>query len=1381
MPITAISPTLGQILPIDRIPERFEGIRSFLESILDEVFVTNLVVGKSELGESGTYTMRLVVPEGIALNLPFVEDLALVLNPNELGQSTLDFAMDYQWLVLKYIQDFSLTDFSATVDNLIGLLMEFLELEEEDLLAEALSTFFPEGDGIMDFIDSLSSTYGVVVSGINDETTPFIEKVAIIFDAIEESELDTIQIILESFINDIEEFDPMERLQALFSEYINDIEEVIAEILEPEFSASLLDLSIGLQFPRKWLVPVYTGEEDVPNLGINDPLPDEYHTYLSFEAGSLLYNSGIGFQFENIGSFSINRSRIGNTGLIVEVTDLKVDLSSNRNIPEANNDNRPNSFKGFYADNVAVSFPSFLEGHSDNSVEIYADRLLVGSEGGVSGVFGIRGINSGINMHYLDFIIRDDDANSTDVPEGIRFDHDRNKILVYGEDGLSSSESIFDVITYDTEQIYIQDAEGSVYLFSPGTQNIENVTESYKEGVFLRFNIGDTVLSLNTFVVVMHQNEVQSSQITGKLTNPSFENELDVKVDISNGFQIIVTGEEYVVNNQYVSILLQSLQLGNLGGLWNFGISTEITQNINLPVIGDILPQLIDINHFNFVETQPADFDILLKWSNGIEAGGTDEGGFYGTVPLDLNIANVLFLDKVKLRLDVVDEGMDLYVTFIGAALILGFIGARADGIGFKARIRKSDQQGLEGGINFGETNVDLKFIPPTGLQIAIIAGAVRGSGYLFLDYDNKRYFGYLELVIADKFEILAIGILNKIPETDKNSFLALVNMELPKPIPVGFGFDLTDVGGLAGINRGMDTDAMRAGVKTGALDNIMFPEDPVNEITTIIGDLEQIFPVIEGEHSFGLMARFKNSAVITVDLAFMLSMPAPIVVAIAGVVKAEIKGDSPDLMRVKSAFLLVADFRRKLLTIDASIYDSKIAGLVIQGDFALRYSWGNEKFFLISAGGFHPLFQVSEDYSLGSLNRIAAIVVDKVKDNGDIRRVYGAVYTAVTSNTFQFGVRVDALFTYNKVGVEAYFGLDTLFKFNPFKMIADVAIGAGVTYKGKSLLGVYLNLNVQGPKPWILKGKAEIKIIIKIKVNIDVTIGDNDNAGLETIDVMPLIVAELAEDRSYSAVEELQRQPAVIHRNSDTDDSTLVLDPNGHLRISQNIAPLEFTINKYGENPTTAEERYYITSVESDGEEVNTLEQTHDYFAPNQYVKASNTEKLKAKSYELLDSGKIIGSDDFGMELPQLNQSRLLQYELVYADQNNEGGATNLGNVNEKQLSEKQLVQVKQDVLKLMHGGAYGKADGFKLNKKKKSKKGKRVRMRDFEYGIAKSKTIKLKDSQSKGYTYHKAQDVMRQLENEGTIPTKEFRVMPSYEYREGNEVAQEVEIALG
>src|SRR5262249_31402677 len=147
-------------------------------------------------------------------------------------------------------------------------------------------------------------------------------------------------------------------------------------------------------------------------------------------------------------------------------------------------------------------------------------------------------------------------------------------------------------------------------------------------------------------------------------------------------------------------------------------------------------------------------------------------------------------------------------------------------------------------------------FKPPNGLGVAIEAGPVSGGGFLFYDPDKEQYAGALQLEFSG-IALKAIGLLTtRLPGGAHGfSLLVIVSAEFP-PVQIGMGFTLNGVGGLIGINRVVATDALQARLTSGALESILFPDDPVGHAQQLVETISTVFPAAQGRYVVGPTAR---------------------------------------------------------------------------------------------------------------------------------------------------------------------------------------------------------------------------------------------------------------------------------------------------------------------------------------------------------------------------------------------------------------------------------------------------------------------------------------------------------------------------------------------
>ena len=74
--------------------------------------------------------------------------------------------------------------------------------------------------------------------------------------------------------------------------------------------------------------------------------------------------------------------------------------------------------------------------------------------------------------------------------------------------------------------------------------------------------------------------------------------------------------------------------------------------------------------------------------------------------------------------------------------------------------------------------------------------------------------------------------------------------------------------------------------------------------------------------------------------------------------------------------------------------------------------------------------------------------------------------YLALTSNTVQFGARLDFSYSAAVFTLAGFLGFDALFQFAPFQFIADVGTLVALKRGGSVLMGVFLEITLAGPTP---------------------------------------------------------------------------------------------------------------------------------------------------------------------------------------------------------------------------------------------------------------------------------------------------------------------------
>jgi hypothetical protein len=548
---------------------------------------------------------------------------------------------------------------------------------------------------------------------------------------------------------------------------------------------------------------------------------------------------------------------------------------------------------------------------------------------------------------------------------------------------------------------------------------------------------------------------------------------------------------------------------------------------------------------------------------------------------------------------------------------------------------------------NLGPANLGMEFKPPTGIGLSLDTPVVRGGGFLLFDTDREEYGGALELSIKDMFTVTAVGIVTtKFPDGSKGfSLLLIIGVTFQPGIPIGFGFFISGLGGMIGIHRTINTDALREGVKNNSIDNILFPENVVANITRIISDIRTIFPPKRDQFMIGFMARITWGvpALIKIDFGLCVEFADPFRIAILGVIKIALPTEDAAILQLQVNFVGIIDFEKGMLSFDASLYNSRILFITLEGDMALRVSWGSEPGFLLSVGGFHPAFKPPAHLGIGGMKRITLSIF------ADNPRLVFTTYFALTSNTVQFGAKLELFFEIAGFTVEGFLAFDVLFQFSPFYFIAQIEAMLAVKMGGSTLLSLHLKLSLEGPTPWIAKGEASFSILFfEISVDFEVTWGEKRSDALPLILVLPKVLEALNQDKNWLALLPDNRFQLVTMRELNPAETQLVLQPLGTLQIGQKIVPMGLELTKFGHNKPQDIRNIQIESLSIE-QQRNDTDETKEQFAPSSYREMGDEDKLSAASYVRERNGvQLRGGDQLYAEYAI---GRPVAYERIVSD----------------------------------------------------------------------------------------------------------------------------------
>ena len=560
--------------------------------------------------------------------------------------------------------------------------------------------------------------------------------------------------------------------------------------------------------------------------------------------------------------------------------------------------------------------------------------------------------------------------------------------------------------------------------------------------------------------------------------------------------------------------------------------------------------------------------------------------------------------------------GVDL--TLSVAAKAGGAVGMQVIGAGFAV--------GLDGIAE--PTTTDFPIAPrwPDQVGLRIKAGPITGGGFIQRvertykvdgqDVKRIEFGGVFQLQIF-KFGVAAIVLLSP----DPFSLVLVIGVRFPVPIELSWGFTLNGIGGILALDRGLDLEALKKGMKERILDKMLFPDNPVAEAPKLLSTVANIFPPRAGgfvvgpivELGWGSQAKF-----VEMKLGVVLALPDPMVVVLGSL-----------RVRVPTKELPVTDIKADLfvaitpdhLLLFASMRDSTIAGFKVAGDLGLYIQWSGSGAFEFSVGGFHPEYEklTGQQPKLGELDRVSI-------DLSPSRAVQFVIkaYFAVTAGAVMLGVdgRLDADF--KVIAAKAWLTLDMIFIWSPrFAFKVSIQVGVEVELFGHTFASVRFRGSLEGTTPFKLAGHIKVDVWFLPTFDEDlgpVTWGDDAPPALAKVDALSIVASALNEDEAWTApLPEHAAQLATLDEVHDVEGR--IAHPLAALEVSQTHVPLGVKISHIGASPVKADMVTIGTPTSSTGEAA-AVSELRTPFPPGHFFDLEGEKLLARSGFEQMQGG---------------------------------------------------------------------------------------------------------------------------------------------------------------
>jgi hypothetical protein len=683
-----------------------------------------------------------------------------------------------------------------------------------------------------------------------------------------------------------------------------------------------------------------------------------------------------------------------------------------------------------------------------------------------------------------------------------------------------------------------------------------------------------------------------------------------------------------------------AVKVANDGNGWLFDANAHADHIIlNIAIPGD--------SFLRAVLPQQLRFDSTLGAGVDTRRGFYLEGGvaLVADLPVNLTVGPAavaaLHIQGLHLRLAISaddpnntgrpDTSFSIGLTVDASVVIAGgVLSASVAGVGAKYAITQhaSGVAGAGSTDTAGNWSPSLSGVPPNGLGLAIKAGPVSGGGYIGYDPDRGEYTGALQLHVglaALNVDIVALGMLDtRIPGHDGDwALLLILAAQFTPGIQLGLGFTLSGLGGVLGINHTLDSDAIAAGLRTKSLDTILFPPDPVAQAPHIFAVWRQTMPLADGHVIVGPMVQIGwggAANLCTLELAILIELdPSPVQLVLLGSFRFVAPTNDLNLIRLRADVLGRLTFDPVDFLLQAELVDSRLGTFTISGGLVIEARGGDDAAFVLTVGGYNPHFTPPANVPVPDRIRVDI-------SGSDNPRLRLEAYVAITSQSFQFGARVELHAAAGPLALDGWLGLDALIQWLPtFRFSVEISAGLSLSFDGSPVLEVSIDVLLEGPGPWHVKGYASLTLLFfTLSLPIDAHWGDDAEPTTQTAQPLDLVRAALSVPDAWSATLPSGASSIVILKQA--TGTTVPAHPLAVVTCHQRAVPLGLTITHVGNLPLAAPTTVDLSALTLAATSSPDATPVTDVFASGQFLTLTDDQALSKPSFEPMRAGLSAG-----------------------------------------------------------------------------------------------------------------------------------------------------------
>lgn len=663
-------------------------------------------------------------------------------------------------------------------------------------------------------------------------------------------------------------------------------------------------------------------------------------------------------------------------------------------------------------------------------------------------------------------------------------------------------------------------------------------------------------------------------------------------------------------------------------GLDDAGIAVRVSQGVlTLTPSSQVLGSLVKSNL-----RITLDAGLLLSARRGIVFEGGSSLDLYLAVRRSIGSgwlgASLSFI-RLRAAYQQLQQGAKLLLeATAGVSLSFLKVTLTIDGIGGSLALDTSATDGNF--LRLGNVVGDLVMPDAIGLKVAW--GPVHGGGIFGYDEAHDRYWGSVEIALGGTWTLRGVGFTESRPGGGYSTYVSVTFEREAAPT----AFDVTGFGLVVALHRRADDRKMFESMKTGALDALLFPEDPIANSGAIVASLASMFPAEQDVHVIGGMMRFsflKGLGTAKVGLLFQFATgegnnQSKIIVALVG--KFALRGSLARVLSIEVDGLGVYDAVTEELEVHAELRNSRLCGgdlvgglVVFHGDPDPNDDDSSRGTFF-SIGGYHPSYYAGKGPQRAAVQNRLALTIKR----GNAISLEVKFYLALTPSAFHVGAYGKLSVSAAGFGIEGELWLDGLVTYD---WVFDIAVGGSVKLIlfSRTVCSLRLEGRWNGASPNHLSGKVSFEVLgWTVTKSFGEPLSDEVEEAESAPDIAAHVRAALADPGSYRSPISKGIVFSTIERVG------IWAAPEGSLVMTQKVAPLDTQIDRAGTARLSSPRAIRLDHAFA-GTDTGAHRVANGEFAPGLFFTLDTPAALAAPSTETLPAGfevaaaSIAGSGD--------------------------------------------------------------------------------------------------------------------------------------------------------